>query len=305
MVKAKTAAVGIIGAGPAGMAAAIQLSHYGMKPVLFAQNPNGSLLKNAWRVTNYLGFGAGITGKELLKKFQSQLAKHNIRLIRRQVILLKYNSKSSRFIVRVAGKKQCFFDFLIVATGTEPKLLGNDWCVKAKPRLFYEVFPLLKLRHKTVLIVGGGDAACDNALNLAKFNKIIVCNRSKSTNTLPILLAKVKNHPNITYYNNCKVQRIVTKSCKKNLGFALDNFGKHVYIEADYVLAAIGRLPNKDYYHNTMRLMEKKLVKQGRLFLVGDVKNSIYRQIAIASGDGVMAAMKIFRNIFKYDATDH
>ena len=183
--------------------------------------------------------------------------------------------------------------------------MGDDWCVKAKPRLFYKVFPLLKLRHKTILIVGGGDVACDNAINLAKFNKIIVCHRSKNTNALPTLLAKVKQHPNITYYANCKLQNIAAVTGKKKLGLMLDNFGKHVYIEVDYLLAAIGRLPQKDFYHSSLRLLEKKLIKQGKLFLVGDVKNSVYRQTAIATGDGIMAAMKIFHSMIKYDFTNY
>jgi thioredoxin reductase len=248
--------IAIIGAGPAGMAAALQLKRYGVDALLFDKDKNGSLLKNAWRVENYLGFNA-ISGLELLKIFQNQLKQHNIEPTITEVKALTY--EQDKFIINNIYQAQQ----VIIASGTKPKTLPLK-------NVYYEVFPLLKERNKTIAIIGAGDAAFDYALNLAAYNKILILNKSNKIKALPLLVNKALEHKNITYKENQTI----------------DNS-----IKADFILAAIGREPQKDFY--APNFPEQELIAAGKLHLIGDVKNGIYRQTAIAVADGIKIASQI------------
>jgi thioredoxin reductase (NADPH) len=292
--------VAIIGAGPAGMAAALQLQRFGIKTILFeAQSQTGSLLKNAWRVENYLGMYPGRSGANLLQIFRKNLALNKIKMIGTKVESLDYDFKSRLFKIKTRDKKYSA-NYAIVATGTKPKIFPLIENAEAfiRPYLFYEVFPILKKRHKTVIIIGAGDAAFDNALNLAKNNKVIICNRSKSSSALPLLIAKAAKHAGITYYQDYKPHSI-SPGVSKNLNCVFAGRKKHIAINADYLVAATGHVPQKDFYADKLKLSEQKLIKSGQLFLIGDIKNNIYRQVAIAVGDGILAAMCIFDGLKK------
>lgn len=291
-IKAKTVAV--IGAGPAGMAATLQLYRFGIKTYLFEQNSPGSLLQNAWSVENYLGCYPGESGVKLLQKFCLHLRQNKIKLLPTRVEQLGYNEKTQTFTITTRAKKY-ITNYAIIASGSKPKLLINS-ASNYHSQIFYNVFPLLRKRNKTILIVGAGDAAFDNALNLVKYNKIIVCNRSSQIDALPLLVNKLKRHKNITYLSNHRFLGFLAEPINKKTIVILAKKEKNVYIEADYVLAAIGRLPQKDFYNRKLQVISKLLMKKKKLLLAGDVKNDRYRQVAIAVGDGIKAAMIIAKN---------
>lgn len=289
----------IVGAGPAGMAAALQLQRFGIKTFLLAQDAEGSLLKNAWHVENYLGISPGKSGANLLRMFRKHLRANNIETINAKVELLDYEVKSRRFKLTTATRNYSA-DYAIVATGTNPQVLPLIKNARniTQAYLFYEVFPLLKKRHKTIVIIGAGDAAFDYALSLAKYNKVIICNRGKDSPALPLLVARALSHQNITYWQSHKLKSILSGTVR-SLACLFVYKQKHVYINADYLIAAVGRVPQKDFYAAKLQLLERQLLKHNKLFLVGDIKNNIYRQVAIAVSDGIVAAMHIFYDRLK------
>ncbi|CAL7963932.1 Pyr_redox_2 domain-containing protein [Gammaproteobacteria bacterium] len=297
--KKMTKRVAIIGGGPAGMAAALQLHRFGIENILFEQGRTGSLLKNAWCVENYLGIYPGKSGIDLLQMFHRTLAKNEIKIVDAKVELLDYDFKFHLFKIKTFDKEYVV-DCVIVASGTSPKTLTliEKAKTKVEPYLFYEAFPLLKKRRKTIIIVGAGDVAFDNALNLAKHNKIIICNRSDNNGALPMLITQALKHTNITYYANSKLQSIALGTFK-NLDCTFANRQKRIRLNADYLIATIGRMPQKDFYTDKLKLFEQQLIRSSKLFLIGDVKNNVYRQVAIAVGDGILAAMRIFDQLTK------
>jgi thioredoxin reductase (NADPH) len=298
MVMAKT--VAIIGAGPAGMAAALQLHRFGINALLFDQKNSKSLLKNAWCVENYLGCYPGRAGVKLLRSFRMHLTKNKVKIIRNKVENLDFDVKTHLFKIKTA-KRIYSSGYVIVASGTKPRLLIQKPTATAnmRLRLLYEVFPLLNKRNKTVVIIGAGDAAFDNALNLAKYNQVIICNRTKHINALPLLANKTIKHRNITYFQEHELRGIAVT--RKKVSMVFTNRNKNVYIEADYLLVAIGRLPQKDFYTNKFQAIAPRLIKIGKLFLAGDVKNDFCRQVAIAVGDGINIAMYIFHKLTQHD----
>ncbi|MBU0744332.1 MAG: NAD(P)/FAD-dependent oxidoreductase [Gammaproteobacteria bacterium] len=304
MTKLKPKKVMIVGAGPAGMAAALQLKRFGIDPILLEHDANGSLLKNAWRIENYLGFYPGISGVDLLQRFRDHLRRNKIKKICADVEALAYNPKTQLFRAK-AHNKVYTADYVIVASGTKPKLLSHRLRSVIKHNVYYEAFFLLKKHKKTIVIIGAGDAAFDYAINLSKSNNVIICNRSKHANALPTLIDQAAKIHHITYLTQHKLKGITPVTAKKKPGFLFSNLGKNVYINADYLLVAIGRIPQKDFYSKGLAVLERSLMKSGRLFLVGDVKNKIYRQVGIAIGDGIKVAMTLSHNLGEHEIKNH
>jgi len=287
----------IIGGGPAGIAAALQLKRYNLDPLLIECDSFGGLLKNANFVENYPGFPNGIGGEQLTGLIHKQLQSFDIRTQKEKVETLDYDKSINAFIIKCFG--EVFeSESVIVASGTKPKKLNliESLPEKLKVNIFYEIYPIIDCTDKNIVIIGGGDAAFDYALNLSKKNDVNILNRSDKISALPLLKARVDQSSKINYYADSKLSCIETADNSK-LKLTIEQTGKHIAMECDYLVAAIGREANKDFYSHNMVEMENDLIKSGRLYLIGDVANGLYRQVSIAVGDGVKAAMQIYNNL--------
>jgi thioredoxin reductase len=293
----KNVRVAIIGGGPAGIAAAVQLKRYGLNPVLYEPSRIGGLINNAWRVENYPGFPDGISGPALAdllnRQFESfEIDRHKVRIKR-----LDFDDAEDVFTLHALGESFAA-DMVVVASGTRP--IKIPILKKAEAdcggRIYYEVYPLLDEKNRKIVIIGAGDAAFDYAVSLAAHNEVIILNRADRISALPRLRALVKKNDRITYCGNIKLIRI-GKNRGDKIEVSLAKFDDEWLMEVDYVLAAVGRKPNKDFYSDSLLKRETDLVNKGLLYPVGDVKNDRFRQVAISVGDGVRAAMEIYFRI--------
>jgi thioredoxin reductase (NADPH) len=282
----------IVGAGPAGLATAIQLKRYGVNPLLFEREQVGGLLRNANLVENYPGFPRGITGIKLVSLFAHQAANLHIKVTDQEVITLDYKQGlfqaeccSNSYASRIA----------VIATGTKPLLIGDLSIAESlNERVFYEVRRLLHLEGKCVAIIGSGDAAFDYALNLARKNQVIMLNRGEKPKCLPLLWERAQQVTSISYKNNSRVTNL-TKDQKGGMLVDCQYPGGELQFHADYLIGAIGREARLDCLSETVLQQASTLEGQSALYMVGDVKNGIFRQSSIAVGEGILAAMKIYR----------
>ncbi|MCK9400049.1 MAG: NAD(P)/FAD-dependent oxidoreductase [Bacteroidales bacterium] len=286
--------VAVIGAGPAGIACTIQLSRYGIMPLLFERDIPGGLLKNANLVENYPGFPGGIKGTKLIEKMTRQLDMVNVPVIHENVIIVNY--KEDLFRIKT-DQNTYISQKLVIASGTVPA----EWTEFAIPetiryKIFYEVYPLRELRDSVIVIIGAGDAAFDYAIQLAVNNKVMIMNRTEDLKCLPLLWQRAKANPRISYYENHVLRQVTEVPSSSQLKLLFQTKNEMASFLADYVIFATGRRPELSFCDPELLNHLDELQQDGKLYLAGDVKNDLFRQASIAAGDGIRAAMEIYFN---------
>jgi thioredoxin reductase len=288
----------IIGAGPAGISAAIQLKRYGLDPMLFEKEEIGGLLRNAHWVENYPGFPHGIAGYQLAKLFRKQMEKVGAGAHFEEVRRLDY--KNEMFYV-ATNQREITSRIAIIATGTKPlRFCMPDTSADMDKHIFYEIYPLAQVAKQKITIIGSGDIAFDYALNLSsKGNDVTILNRGEKAKCLPLLWERAKRCEKICYQKNTQIKEV--KYGDQALTLICCNPQGECEVYAQYLIVAIGREPSLDFLSENLNRNLEKLQKAHVFHMIGDVKNNIYRQTAICVGDGVKSAMMTYEKIMEED----
>jgi thioredoxin reductase (NADPH) len=285
----------IIGAGPAGMTAAIQLKRCGIPFVLLEKERVGGLLWNANLVENYPGFPAGVSGPKLVRLIERQMERIGVDVTFDSVMQLTHEEMGFRVKTLQAEYRP---RYVIVASGTKPNPFPLVIPDAAQGMVFSDVYHLLHVSNKRIVIIGAGDAAFDYALNLTKNrNSVTILNRGGEVKCLRLLWERAVADPAIEYRTETPVSKVdFDETPPKRGGETASRLrvqtGAREFLEADYLLFAIGRVPQTDFLSD--ELVDKKV---NGLYFVGDMKNGLFRQVAIAAGDSLRAAMEIYTNI--------
>lgn len=286
----------IIGAGPAGLTAAMQLSRQGISPVVFERNMVGGLLLNANLVENYPGFVEGISGPALIDLFKKQAERIGVIVELEEVLSVQFDK--DLFQIKT-NSKEVQARYLVAATGTKARTLPRDLFEGEFDGILYtEVYPLINEKNKQIIILGAGDAALDYALNLARNNEIIILNRGTKIKGLTLLWDRIQKVDSIKYLSNRDISKVV----RDDSGRIMISAGKGPdteSFECDYLLTAIGRDPELGLFQGEFSKNIEILQDKKRLYFIGDLHNGSYRQTALAVGDGIRAAMQIGQKLEK------
>jgi thioredoxin reductase len=283
--------VAIIGSGPAGMMTALQLKRFGMTPLVFEASQVGGLLLNANLVENYPGFPEGIAGPKLVHLFENQVCTSGVKFVFEEVLELDYDG--AIFYIK-SNRNNYQSRITVVASGTKPVPFQPGVISEgAWSRVSYDVSSIHGVENCNIAIVGAGDAALDYAFSLERSNRVQILNRNQSVKCLPLLWNRLSESRRIMYQDNIEVISVFSRA---DGGLLLKCNGPdgEVAIEVDYLIGALGRVARLDFVSSHLFEKIQELESQGILYLVGDVKNGRFRQTAIAIGDGLMAAMKIY-----------
>ncbi len=283
--------VAIIGGGPAGVSAAIQLKRYGIDFYLFEKSRIGGLANNANLIENYPGIPRGVDGGKFSSILYHQLKEFKIAPVFEEVKKIEWNEKHENFNL-ITDKNSCYSEYVIAATGTIPVIpdVVRNFQSKSEERVYFDISDFPGTSGCKVAIIGGGDAAFDYALSLSKKNMVIIINRSKITRPLPFLLERVEENKLIRIVEDNELINIKESADEKlQLVVKRDSDDPKIF-ECDFLLCAAGRNPNSELFKNIS-------VPGHRLLYAGDIRNGIFRQAVIAAGNGLKCAMKIALSI--------
>ena len=288
--KGKTYVAVIIGAGPAGIAAAVYLKRAGADPLVFERDEIGGLLRNAHLVENYPGFPDGIGGPELVELFKRQLVRWRIDTRMEEV----HSVSKEGDVFNVSSESgEVFAKSVIVATGTRPKRIDIQGLEDVElSKVFYEIRDVPPTAKGNFLVIGGGDAAFDYALNLASRDIHVDVAFRGEPRCLPLLLERASRSEKIRTHAGTELKSV--RGEEHQLVFMVEQEGTEKEIVADYGLIACGREPDVSVL--PPELAENWKEASG-LYLVGDVRRGNHRQVGIAVGDGILAAMSIIESV--------
>ena len=294
--------VAIVGAGPAGTAAAVQLARYGIAPLLFdAKGRAGGLIENAYAIENFPSLPSGTSGPSIAESLRTRLRDLNIDVIGGGVGEISKNQGGDFTLISLEGAKlETGIRAILVSAGTSPTEIGAEGAESFEGRLlFYEFADIEDPRSLSkTAVIGSGDAAFDYALSLrCRFHAHVeLFIRSNEAKALPSLVNACERDPDVGINYSRKLTGMEDKAGRLLLRFD-SPLGTSEY-QCDLCLAAAGRrstLPSREPTVHMDDLSPYGSTNIPRLFVAGDIRRERARQLAIAMGDGTSAAMEIIK----------
>jgi len=297
----------IIGAGPAGLAAAIYTARAAVKTLVIDQSSAGGQVKTTHQVANYPGFIEPVPGYELAGNMRKQAEKYGTRF-ELAAEISDLNLVGDEKWVKIDGETYTA-KHIIIATGSSPRLLnvpgeqefkggGISYCATCDGEFY---------TGKDIIVVGGGNSAMEESLLLLQFAKsITVIHQFDTLQAEKITAEKMIKNPKVNilwsheprgFDKNGEIMVVTAENLKTK---------ELITLERDGVFIFVGMLPNVDLFRNTpLQLTPHGYIVTNEsmetniegVYAAGDVRDKKYRQIATAVGDGTIAALEVIRKI--------
>lgn len=291
----------IIGAGPAGMSAAIYTARRKLNTLVLAKDAGGQMVWSA-DVENYTGFSM-ISGADLALKFQEHMASLKEDLeVKLGVEVAKLDKNITSFVVEDTQGNVYYSKTVIIASGKLPRHLGvpgeKELCGKGVAICATCDGPLY--RNKNVAVVGGGNSAMDAICALSKVAKqVYVVNMTDDYTGEAIVKDKINSYPNVKPYHSAQITKIAGTTHVE--GMTVQQIGKpDVEIPVDGIFVEIGYVPSNNFAdlvdkneHGEIKVDKDLQTSVPGIFAAGDINDAWGEQIIIAAGEGAKAAMAV------------
>jgi thioredoxin reductase (NADPH) len=294
----------IIGAGAAGYTAAIYCARANLEPLVIEGMQPGGQLTTTTEVENFPGFPEGVDGTVLMDQFKRQAERFGAKFMQYDAVA-KADFSERPFKLEMMAGDPIEAETVIIATGATAKYLGLESEQKFMGRgvsacatcdgAFYKDVP--------VVIVGGGDTACEEAMFLTRFaSKVTLVHRRDQLRASKIMAERTMNHEKIEIAWDSVIDEILGDDSGVT-GVRIKNVktGETTDLEAAGYFSAIGHKPNTEAFGQLDMDETGYLIADGvktkfeGVYAAGDVADSVYRQAVTAAGTGCAAALEAER----------
>ena len=284
----------IIGSGPAGLSAAIYAQRACLDTIVIEKNGiSGGQVLNTWEVDNYPGF-PGVSGFELSRQFREHANKLGARFVQDEVVQVELSGNVKKVVCEEETyEARC----VILASGAHHRTLevpgeeelrgaGVSYCATCDGAFF---------RGRTVAVVGGGDAALEDAIFLARMcEKVYIVHRRDKLRGAKRLQERLQALENIEFVWNSETVAIEGNGQVEALRLRQTKTGEERRLDVDGVFIAVGIAPESELYAGQVEFDEQGYIRADEsgqtsvpgVFAAGDVRTKTLRQILTAASDG-------------------
>jgi thioredoxin reductase (NADPH) len=304
----------IIGTGCAGLTAAIYTARANLNPLVLTGLVPGGLLTTTSIVENYPGFPVGIDGYELMTRMQQQAEKFGARVKFAVVEAVDFSRRPFKLTVDGEAVET---QAVIIASGAGHRHLGlpSEAKLEQKGVTFCATCDgaLPMFRNQPVVVVGGGDSACEEALYLTRFASVVyLAHRRDALRASKIMAERTLGNAKIKPVWDSVVTEVMDVSQDKVTGVRLRNLKTNTEsaINCAGVFVAIGHVPSTAIFQGQVAMDENGYVLPQRgtetsvsgVFVAGDCADHVYRQAITAAGQGCAAAIDAERYLARLSA---
>lgn len=284
----------IVGAGPAGLTAAIYTCRAGWKTAIVEMGAPGGQAASTDIIENYPGFTEGISGPELMINFYNQALRFNCEYIAAEVSAIEATGPLKK-VITSQGDLEC--SAIIIATGASHKPLGveGEKSLRGRGISYCATCDGFFFRGKKVAVIGGGDSAVKEAIYLANLvEEVMIIHRRDSFRASKILSDKALQAPNIKVVWDSVVDEMIGENKLEKLKIHNVKTQETTELQVDGVFLYVGTQPNTTFLDASFtRNPQGYIITNNRLetsvpgvFAIGDCCQKETRQVATAVGDG-------------------
>jgi thioredoxin reductase (NADPH) len=291
----------IVGAGPAGLAAAIYASRARLRTLVLDESVPGGQVKTTHQVSNYPGFPEDVKGADLAKAFALQAERFGA-TIRRAIEITSHDLSGPQKRLELDEEEQVEAPAVIVATGAKPRLLGVTGESKFRGRGISSCATCdgAYFEGKDVHVIGGGNSAVEESLFLTTFARsVTLVVRKGELRAEATSVEEALRHPKIKVIWNAAPRTFAGEGALQRMTLEDLKTGQLAEVPTDGVFVFIGSEPRSDLLKGLVPLDESGYVLAGEdmstpvpgLYVAGDLRAKSFRQITTAVADGTIAAL--------------
>ena len=316
----------VVGAGPAGLAAAVYGASEGLRTVLVEREAPGGQAGQSSRIENYLGFPAGVSGSELARRATTQARRFGA-----EILAVKdacsLEARGAARIVRLAGGGELSAHSVLIATGVAYRRLNVPGLDKLTGRGVYYGAALAEAHNASgqdVYLIGGANSAGQAAVYFARFARqvtLLVRADRLEKSMSHYLIDQIRAIPNIRIELNSEVVAASGQEHLEAITIANRATGSEVQVAADFLFVFIGAYPHTDWVGGAIARDDRGFIVSGPellrdgaspswalereplaletslpgVFVAGDVRRSSMKRVASAVGEGSMAVQFVHK----------